>query len=373
MVKTEFVTEAHHLLGGDNSLDALAADITEFVRWEMTHSSKKKIHYDDKKFVLYYIWGYKDISEWFDKQHKVFHYPVFLIDAQSTINVKISIGRDVRSRRKMHDTPNLLATKGNEKGSHKTQKLEEPSQESAERWSDTHILYDTSKPKTDSYSHTIYMNTYRLAWEAGMDVAKYIKSKLFEQELAGTVKHEFMHAFDTYFIKGFERRHIDRMKKIYKKYRKDNNITKPTVTMSVFGKWNGRNFAVDKDYLFSENHLRDFFYMLPYYFAKTEMNAYLQTFSNQLSISQSISEYDCDIYKRYVAIKRILQTSVPDEIANKLFDKKFISDFTLMFQKLKKPLLSNNKYDGVSSYFITELDKYLHKMHKILFDYRQMQ
>lgn len=347
--RLEFLVEAHHLLGGDNSLDALAVDIGDFVKWQVTHSTKKKLQYDKKKFINYYYWNYNDITAWFKEQKREFHYPVFLIDVQSTIGVKISVGRDIRSRRLMHDQTHILSTMGNEHGSHKTVRL-----------------------GGDSREHIIYINTYRLAYECRMSVGEFIASTFFDQELAGTVKHEFMHAYDTYFIKGFERMQINRMKKIYKAYRKANGIDKKTVTLGAFGSWSGKTYNVDKDYLLSENHLRDFLYMLPYYFAKTEMNAYLQTFSNQLSVSSTVSEYDCDIYKRYISIKRILQTNIDEATAEKLLDEKFVSDFTIMFPKLKKPLGVDRSYKKMCEYLIDVLDKYLHKMHKILYDYKSI-
>ena len=377
MEEKVFITEAHHLLGGDNSLDLLASDLTDFVRWEMNHTSRKELKYDSKKYTLYYKWGYDEIRKWFDEQGRVFHYPVFLIDEQSKIAVKVSVGRDVRSRRKIHDTAVLLATKGNERGSHLSEKIpkEGVPQETVDAreptWAERHG-HRTDKQDRDPRLHTIYINTYYLSWTKGVDVRSFIRSEDFALELAGTVKHEFMHAFDTYFIKGFERMQINRMKKIYKKYKSDNSIGKDTVTMSVFGKWEGKSFNIDKRYILSENHLRDFFYMLPYYFAKTEMNAYLQTFSNQLSRSPSIDEHDCDIYRRYLAIKRILQCDVGNEATSRLVDGRFVKDFTMMFPKLKKCFGSKDPYGGMTAWFLELLDKYLHKMHKILYDFRQL-
>lgn len=343
--KLEFSVEAHHLPGGDNSLDALAVDIGDFIKWQVTHSTNKRLKYDKKKFINYYYWNYNDIAAWFKEQKREFRYPVFLIDVQSTIGIKISVGMDIRSRRLMHDQTKIPSTMGNGHGSHKTVRL-----------------------GGDSREHIIYINTYRLAFECRMSVGEFIASTFFDQELAWAVKHEFMHTYDTYFIKGFGRMQVNRMKKIYNAYRKANDIDKKTVTLGAFGTWNGKTYNVDKDYLLSENHLRDFFYMLPYYFAKTEMNAYLQTFSNQLSISNTVSEYDCDIYKRYISIKRILQTDMDEATAEKLLDEKFVSDFTTMFQKLKTPLAADRSYKKMCECLIDALDKYLHKMHKILYD-----
>lgn len=45
-----------------------------------------------------------------------------------------------------------------------------------------------------------------------MDVRKFIMSDDFEKELTGTVRHEFMHAFDTYTISTKKREGIDKMK-----------------------------------------------------------------------------------------------------------------------------------------------------------------
>lgn len=347
MIDTSFRTDMHHILGGDNSLDALAEDLIDFVRWNISHISKKRLEYDKKKYTLYYMWMYDEIADWFKAQRREFRYPVFLTDTQSTIAVKVSVGRDVRSNRKSHDSANLLSTVGNERGSHTTRKLGDGTR-----------------------LHIIYINAYGLSFDNLMDVRAFIQSEFFEQEMRGTVKHEFMHVFDTYFIKGYERAQITRMKKIYKKYRAENNVKKQTVTLEAFGHWVGNSYTVNTDYITKENNLRDFYYMLPYYFSKTEMNAYLQTFSNQISVTSN--EYDSAIYKRYIAIKKILQEKFDAECVGRLLDERFITDFGTAFPKLKAVFKGSEPYAGLCAFFLEILEKYLHKMHKILFDFKSL-
>ena len=349
MIDNSFRTDMHHILGGDNSLDALAEDLIDFVRWNISHISKKRLEYDKKKYTLYYMWMYDEIAEWFKSQKKEFRYPVFLTDTRTPIAVKVSVGRDVRSNRKSHDSANLLSTVGNERGSHTTRKLGDGTR-----------------------LHIIYINAYGLSFDNLMDVRDFIQSDFFEQEMRGTVKHEFMHVFDTYFIKGYERAQITRMKKIYKKYKAENKTKKQTVTLDAFGHWAGNSFSLDTEYIEKDSHLRDFFYMLPYYFAKTEMNAYLQTFSNQLSVSDSSNEYDCNIYNRYITIKKILQANLGKECVGRLLDERFVSDFGTAFPKLKAVFKGSNPYAGMCGYFLEILEKYLHKMHKIAFDAKSL-
>ena len=63
----EFVFEHHHILSDENDLSVLTQDLADFIRWQVTHSTKKKKEYDPKKKILYYQWNYPEIVEWFEK------------------------------------------------------------------------------------------------------------------------------------------------------------------------------------------------------------------------------------------------------------------------------------------------------------------
>lgn len=343
-----FINEAHHMLSGDNSLSELAHDLSEFVQWQMSHSINKKKEYDAKKYIYYYRWDYNEIIEWFVKNEKKFHFPVFLIENQSTISVKISLARMVKGRKKEHETMDLIHLKGNERASHATKKLKDS---------------ETGK------NHVIYLNTYYLAKEKNIDVRKFIMSDDFEKELTGTVRHEFMHAFDSYKISGVKRDNIDLMKKLYKKYRSTNNIGKEWVTFKNIGSWSENKFNADFDMLSEENNLRTFLYMLLYYMTDTEMNAYIQTFYNQVINSDGKDRYDSDIYKRYKVIQTVLEHDFDSKIIKNTINKKFIKDISSVIKiKSDDPV---KVYETYKNIVLKKLDKYFVKLHKIFFDIKE--
>lgn len=337
-----FITESHHMLSGENSLSDLAHDLSEFVQWQMSHSIKKKKEYDDKKYIYYYRWDYDEIINWFVEQDKKFHYPIFLIEHGSTISVKISLARMVKGRRKEHETGELIRTKGNERASHATKK--------------------TGK---ESKNHVIYLNAYYLAKEKNMDVRKFIMSDDFEKELTGTVRHEFMHAFDTYTISAKKREGIDKMKKLYKAYRAKYKIGKEWVTFKEIGTWSGKKFTPDIDMLSKDNNLKTFMYMLLYYLTDTEMNAYLQTFYNQVINSDEKDIYSSDIFKRYKIIKTVLETDFDKNVIEKTWDEKTRKAFSEIIKIHAEPIEYHEKFKKLVS---RKLDKYFNKLNKIFFD-----
>lgn len=348
---SRYISEHHHLIGGENSLDDLAIDLVKFIRWKMKHTSARDKQYDPKKYTLFYRWDFQEITEWFASNGEMFHYPVFLTENGSTISVKVSVARLVKGRRKEHDSDRLTKTFGNERASHATKKLN----------------------KSGSRNHVIYINAYHLSREAGKEPREFIESPEFEHEMRGTVKHEFMHAYDTYRINGAERESIDLIKKTYKDYRKANSIGKEEVTLKPFGRLSGNNIEIDTEY--TDSHLRDFWYIMLYYVAKTEMNAYLQTFSNQMSAVEDLDPYGSDIYRRYVTIKRVLQHEPSETAVSEMADDRFRKDFVSMFPKTRKAFAENDQsraYRKLADIFIDLVDKYLHKMHTILYDIRSM-
>lgn len=342
----EPINEYHHLLSGDNSLDDLSTDLIEFIRYQMTHSIKKKKEYDNKKFIYYYEWIYSEILDWFVENKKEFHYPAFLIDRGSTISLKISIGRMVKGNRNQHNSMDLIRTKGNEKASHIAKKTD-----------------DNTK------NHVIYFNTYYLSRVKNTDVRKYIMSDDFEESLRGTVKHEFMHAFDSYVISSKETSQHSNMTKIYKKYRADNHIGKDWVLFKDTGEWSGNKYSVDKQMLSKNNNLRTFLYMLLYYMTGKEMRAYMQTFYNQIIISKKADCYNSDIFKRYKIIYAILSTDFEESIIVSTFDKKTKKDFNSVFPKLKGTEI--DYWNGFKKMVLQKLDVYFKKLYTILYDLKE--
>lgn len=338
----------HHVLSGEESLELLSEDLAEFIRWQMTHSTKKKPVYDKEKFMNCYTWSFNEITEWFNKNNKPFRYPVFLVGRKETISVKISTSRDVKSRRKQHDTMNLISTYGNERASHSSNKNE-----------------DKTK------NHIIYLNTYYLASKKNKSVIDFIKSDDFKNELNGTIGHELMHAFDNGVLKKELRENIKNMKQIYKKYRADFNIGKEYVTFDIYGKWNGKKFNPDKDVISNPNNLRTFYYMLLYYITTTEMNAYLQTFVNQMIVCGSKNGYDSDIFRRYRFIEQVLNTEFDESIINAVIDERFKKDFSSAIPKLASVIRSNDIskiYHKTNDYFNSIITKYITKLNRILYD-----
>jgi len=340
------IVEAHHLLNGDNSLGELAADLVEFLQFQFSHSINKNKEYDNKKFIYYYIWDYNEIVKWFADNKKAFHYPAFLIENNSTICLKISVGRMVKGRKKQHNDIELISLYGNERGSHSTKSID-----------------------GNSKNHTIYLNAYLLAKENGMGVREFIMSDKFEKELTGTVRHEFMHAFDSYMIVGQRRAKIDKMKAIYKNYRKNNNIKKNWMKFENCGVWNGSAFAVDEDFMNEGNNLRTFYYILLYYLTDTEMNAYLQTFYNQLVSENSSNPYDSDIYRRYKIIKSILECSFSKDAIQRNFDDMTKNEIGVSFGIKSNDLFVF--YEKLRLHLLEIVDRFFVKLHKILFDIAQ--
>ena len=338
----------HHVLSGDKSLDALSEDLAEFIRWEMTHPKRRKMIYDKKKFINCYMWTFSEITEWFNKNKKPFRYPIFLVERKETISVKISLSRDVKSRRKQHNSMELLSTYGNERASH---------------------LKNKNEDKTGN--HVIYLNTYYLASKKGVSVLDFIKSDDFKNELNGTIGHELMHAFDNGIMKKEAREGVKTMKRIYKDYRADFNIGKEYVTFDVYGKWNGKKFNPDKDVINNPQNLRTFYYMLLYYITTTEMNAYLQTFVNQMIVCGSKDGYDSDIYRRYHFIDLVLNTEFDESIISGMIDDRFRKDFSKAIPKLSSVMKNNDIsliYRKMNDYFSSFTTKYIKKLNRILYD-----
>lgn len=74
--------------------------------------------------------------------------------------------------------------------------------------------------------------------------------------------------------------------------------------------------------LSKDNNLKTFMYMLLYYLTDTEMNAYLQTFYNQVINSEEKDIYSSDIFKRYKIIKTVLETDFDKSVIEKTRDEK---------------------------------------------------
>ena len=338
-----FISERHHMLSGDNSLSELASDLTEFVRWQMRHSIKKKKEYDPKKYIYYYRWDYPEITGWFSENGKTFHYPVFLIENGSTVSVKISLGRIVKGRRKEREDSELIRLKGNERASHASKKL-----------------------KGAGKNHVIYLNTYYLSNRKNKDVREFVMSDDFGKELAGTVGHEFTHAYDSYKIPESVRKRIDVMKKTYKKYRADNGIGKEWVTFANIGNWSGHRFEPDMEFLSKGNNLRTFLYMTLYYMTDTEMRAYIQTFYNQIMNSGGKDLYDSDIYKRYKTVYAVFGQDFGDDVVSRNLDGETIADLSAAYGiKAAEPSLI---YKKLRSDICMKLDKYFKKLRKIFYD-----
>jgi len=337
----------HHLLGNEQSLDELASDLIRFVRWQMTHSTKKRRLYDGKKYIYYYLWDFNEITGWFSEQGIDFHYPLFLVESGETVSVKLSVARMVKGRRKQHESVGLIKLFGNENASHSVRK---------------------NADKING--HTIYVNAAVLSKKEGMDIHGYLKSDKFADRFRGSVCHELMHAFDRIRMPKHTRSHIDAMKRAYKKYRSDFGIGKSIVTLKDFGVWKGKAFKTDSAFLSEPVNVRAFFYMLLYYVTDTEMNAYLQTFANQMLSLRTDDPYESDIYRRYHAIKEILETDFSG-IADRVFDERTVSDFTGLFPKLKGKDISTI-YHKLSVMFLEKTEKYIHKMNTILYDIMEL-
>lgn len=335
------VGKIHHLLGNEQSLDELAYDLIHFVRWQMTHSTKKKKIYDERKYVNYYLWSFNEITKWFSEQGIVFHYPLFLVESKETISLKMSVERMVKGRRKQHDATRLVNLFGNENASHTVKK----------------------------HDHIIYVNVAVLSKREGMDIHRYIESNKFTDKFKGSVCHELMHAFDKIKMPKSVRKHITAMKDTYKKYRMDFRIGKSFVAFSEYGKWNGDTFERNDVFLSDTQNIRTFFYMLLYYVTDTEMNAYLQTFANQMLSQCTGDPYESEIYRRYHTINEVLKTDFSG-IADAAFDKRFVDDFTKLFPKLKNRDISSI-YHKLSGMFLEKTEKYIHKMNTILYDIRE--
>lgn len=335
------VGKIHHLLGNEQSLDELASDLIHFVRWQMTHSTKKKKIYDERKYVNYYLWGFNEITKWFSEQGIVFHYPRFLVESKETISLKMSVERMVKGRRKQHDATRLVNLFGNENASHTVKKRD----------------------------HIIYVNVAVLSKREGMDIHRYIESDKFADKFKGSVCHELMHAFDRIRMPKRTMSHIDAMKRAYKKYRSDFGIGKSIVTLRDFGVLKGKAFKTDLVFLSDPKSVRAFFYMLLYYVTDTEMNAYLQTFANQMFSQCTGNPYESEIYRRYHTINEVLKTDFSG-IADAAFDKRFVDDFTKLFPKLKNRDISSI-YHKLSGMFLEKTEKYIHKMNTILYDIRE--
>lgn len=69
--------------------------------------------------------------------------------------------------------------------------------------------------------------------------------------------------------------------------------------------------------LSKDNNLKTFMYMLLYYLTDTELNAYLQTFCNQVINSEEKDIYSSDIFKRYKIIKTVLETDFDKSVIEK--------------------------------------------------------
>ena len=341
------VGKIHHLLGNEHSLDELASDLIHFVRWQMTHSTKKKKIYDGKKYVYYYMWDFDEITEWFSEQGTDFHYPMFLVENRETLSVKLSVARMVKGRKKQHESGRLIKSFGNENASHSVRKNADKSND-----------------------HIIYVNAAVLSKKEGMDLHRYLKSGSFANKFRGSVCHELMHAFDRTKMPKQQRDGIRAMKKTYKRYRSDFRIGKSFVTFRDFGAWQGERFETDKKFLSDPKNVRAFFYMLLYYMTDSEMNAYLQTFANQLLTLHASDPYESDIYKRYRIIKEILKTDFGG-IADRVFDERAVSDFTGLFPKLKGKDISSI-YRILTEYFSDKTERYIYKMNRVLYDIKEI-
>ena len=106
----------------------------------------------------------------------------------------MSVGRLVKGRRNQHNDLKTISLKGNERASHSSKFIDK---------------------KQGNKNHTIYLNTYFLANENKQEVLDFIKSNKFLTELEGTVRHELMHAYDTYKMPKAQRDVVDKMKKVY--------------------------------------------------------------------------------------------------------------------------------------------------------------
>ena len=341
--------ETHHRLDGEQSLEKISNDIAEFIRYQFKHpSGRKKKLYDAKKYIYYYRWDYDEIVDWFKKNEKIFHYPLFLIENKSTISIKISIGRIVKSRRKQKNEMEILNTKGKERASHLT-----------------------SKNDDNTKNHIIYLNTYLLSKNKGMDVKQFIETNDFLNELNGTIWHEFMHAFDTYAINKNLRSKIDMMKKTYKKYRKDFKIGKEYVTFKKYCDWDGNKCIINKEVISNPDEIRTFYYMLLYYLTETEMHAYLQTFVNQMIIANSENGYDSDIYRRYAFIRKMIEHEFDYDFLEKVFNKRMREDFSKAIPELTNVMKNDDIsiiYQKFQKKLLNIIVGYRHKMNKILYD-----
>lgn len=345
----EFVLEHHHILSGENDLSVLTQDLADFIRWQVTHSTKKKKEYDQKKKILYYQWNYPEIVEWFEKEKRKFNYPLFLVEKRSTISVKISVGRLVKGRRNQHDDLKTISLKGNERASHSSKFIDK---------------------KQGNKNHTIYLNTYFLSKENKQEVLDFIKSDRFLTELEGTVRHELMHAYDTYKMPKAQRDAVDKMKKVYKQYRADFEIGKSYLKFDGYGEWNGKQFTPNNDFINEGNNHKTFYYICLYYLAKTEMHSYLQTFCNQIQATDKSSPFLSDIYKRYQTIQKLLVMDKDSEA--KFVDDSFKKDFGSLYPKLK-PTDDNSKFlSKLNLLFLEEVEKEIKKFHKLFFDLKEM-
>ena len=359
LTSEKFLLEMHHMLSGKNELGVLTKDIADFVRYQMFHSTKKKKEHDTKKHILYYRWDFPEIAKWFEEQKREFNYPVFLVEAGSTISIKVSVGRLVKGRRHEHKQDELLRTKGNERASHSTK---------------------ITNKETKSRNHIIYLNTYFLSREYNMEVNQFIKSDAFEKELEGTVRHELMHAYDTYKIPEGKRAQIDLQKKIYKDYRAKHKIGKEYLRFDGYGEWNGNNFVVDENFVNNGEELKTFYFVMLYYLTDTEMHSYLQTFWNQMCITADKKNgYDSEIYKRYHIIKSVLKfDKISNETIARTLDNEFVKGMSQCGPKLKTTLAKLTKdnqrmvYENVSGLFLRIVEEYIKKLNKLLYDISEM-
>lgn len=327
--------KTHHLLGGENSLDMFASDLVLFVRWQMTHSTRKKLLYDKKKFVTYYLWDDGYIKSWFAEQGLVLHTPQFLTESGDCVGVKLSVGRMVKGRRHQRDCTRLVNMFGNENASH------------------------TVIRKDGKNTHTIYVNAAVLSRKVGMGLYDYIRSDRFVEVFKGSACHELMHVFDKIRMPKKKRKFINEMKKTYKGYRSDFGIGKEFVTFEKYGDWNCGKFKVDVDVVRNPDHLRTFFYMLLYYLTDTEMNAYLQTFANQLNVCV----WNSGTYRRYYVIREMLKMDFGG-IIDEVIDDRFVSDFTHLYPKLKNKDTSLI-YHRLRKMFLKKVEHQLYRMNRI--------
>lgn len=345
----EFVLEHHHILSGENDLSVLTQNLADFIRWQVTHSTKKKKEYDPKKKILYYQWNYSEIVEWFEKEKRKFNYPLFLVEKRSTISVKISVGRLVKGRRNQHDVLKEISLKGNERASHTSK---------------------TISKKQGNKNHTIYLNTYFLARKNKQEVLDFIKSDLFLSELEGTVRHELMHAYDTYKMPKVQRDIVVKMKKVYKQYKANFEIGKACLKFDGYGEWNDKQFVPNQDFINEGNNHKTFYYICLYYLTKTEMHSYLQTFCNQIQITDKSSPFLSNIYKRYQTIRNLLL--LDKDVEANFVDDSFRKDFGSIYPKLKTTNDNSKFLSKLNLLFLEEVEREIKKFHKLFYDIKAM-